>query len=271
MTAQRDVPYENSKDLPEYRGIVAFDARGFTELPGRLHQPLSGLIPQLVERAFAAVGLSQVWQEPPFFGPTGDGFAIGVPTRVLPVLVHPFVPELQRVLTRHNHERRAGEARVQLRVSINVGPVQDGPNQYLGGNGTARNDTHRLLDSVPVKAVLAASSPDVTFVAAIISDRVYQDVVLEGYAGLHPDRLIEVPASVPGKSFAQRAWLYVPEPSGNLALAGAPRPPETSGAESPGGSGKRDRSSTVIHAPGNQGGVAGTVHGGMTWNTGDRS
>ncbi|MGA5299478.1 hypothetical protein ACPCHT_06085 [Nucisporomicrobium flavum] len=268
MTRKRDVPYESSKDLPPYRGIVAFDARGFTELPGRLHQPVSGLIPQLVEEAFTAVGLAEVWQDPPFFGPTGDGFALGVPTRVLPYLVHPFVDEVQRVLTRHNRKRRAGEALVQLRVSIHVGPVEDGPNRYVGGNGVARNDTHRLLDSVPVKAVLAAASADVTFVAAILSDRLYNDVVLQGYAGLHPDRLIEVPASVAGKTFAQRAWLYVPEPSGNLALAGAPQPPEKP-AGTPGAGAGRGSSSTVINAPGNRGGVAGTVHGGMTWETGE--
>jgi hypothetical protein len=264
MTNRPDLPYSKSTPLPAYRGIVAVDARGFTDLPGRLHQSISGLIPQVVERAFVAAGLAEEWNEPAFFGPTGDGFAIGVPTRVLPFVLHPFLPELQRVLAEHNREARSGDARLQLRVSINVGPVQDGPNRYLGGNGTARNDTHRLLDSVPVKAMLAASSPQVTFVAAIVSDRVYRDVVLDGYAGLHPDQLIEVPATVEGKTFAQRAWLYVPEPSGSLAAV-QPADPADEGRP-----GRPAASSTVINAADNKGSVVGTAHG-ATWHFGAQS
>ncbi|MGK5643220.1 hypothetical protein ACSNOK_33770, partial [Streptomyces sp. URMC 126] len=84
------------------------------------------------------------------------------------------------------------------------------------GNGTPRNDTHRLLDSRPVRAILAASSESITQVAAILSQRVFEDAVLSGYTRRHPDQFIEVPATVEGKNFQQRAWLYVPAPSGNL-------------------------------------------------------
>jgi len=269
MTDEPDAPYVTSETLPPYRGILAVDARGFTDLPGRLHQTISGLIPQLVERALIDAGLAEIWNEPAFFGPTGDGFAIGVPTAVLPFLLHPFLPELQRVLAGHNANTRSGDARMQLRVSINVGPVKDGPNPYLSGNGTARNDTHRLLDSVPVKAILSAASPSVTFVAAIISDRIYQDVVLQGYAGVHPDRLIEVPATVEGKRFSQRAWLYVPEPSGNLAAVPALRPVEP--PSTPEGKAVHAASSTVINAPDNKGGVSGTVQGDMNIGLGRQS
>jgi hypothetical protein len=262
MNDDPDVPYVTSESLPPYRGILAVDARGFTDLPGRLHQTISGLIPQLVERALTNVQLAEVWNEPAFFGPTGDGFAMGVPTSVLPFLLHPFLPELQQVLARHNANAGPGHARIQLRVSINVGPVKDGPNLYVSGNGTPRNDTHRLLDSVPVKAILSAASPSVTFVAAIISDRVYQDVVLPGYAGVHPDRLIEVPATVEGKNFSQRAWLYVPEPSGSLGAVPALRPVEP--RSGPGGKATPAASSTQINAPDNKGNVTGTVEGDMS-------
>ncbi|AGL18941.1 hypothetical protein [Actinoplanes sp. N902-109] len=267
MTPAPQGPYTTSQELPPYRAIVAVDARGFTDQPGRLHQSISGLIPQLVEQAFTAAGLLDVWNKPEFFGPTGDGFAVGLPTRCLPFVLHPFLAELQRVLAGHNGAVTASGARLQLRVSVNVGPVEDGPDACLGGGGAARNDTHRLLDSVPVRAVLAGSDPNVTFVSAIVSDRVYQDVLLTGYAGLHPSEFIEVPATVEGKNFAQRAWLYVPRPSGGLAQLHLPSPP---GGKPAGDGPPRSpaESETVIHAPGNQGGVAGTVHGGMTWNTG---
>jgi hypothetical protein len=67
-----------------------------------------------------------------------------------------------------------------------------------------------------VKAVLAAASPQVTFVACIFSDRVFEDVIAAGYAGLQPDRCLPVTATVDGKAFSQQAWLYLPEVSGNL-------------------------------------------------------
>lgn len=270
MDSTTDSPYVVSEELPPYRSILAVDAKGFTEQPGRLHQTISGLIPQLVGKAFVASGLTETWNDPTFFGPTGDGFALGLPIRVMPFLLHPFLSELQSVLARHNQSIRTVDPRMQLRVSLNMGPVKEDANPYLGGNGTARNDTHRLLDSVPVKAILAAASPNVTFVAAILSERVYRDVVEQGYTGLHPDHFIEVPATVDGKNFHQRAWLYVPQISGNLVSVGiAPIPPaqpvdQANPLES------RAGSSIVVNAPDNQGGIAANVSGDFNWGIGGR-
>jgi hypothetical protein len=244
MELPDSLPFRASRDLPPYRGILAVDAKGFTAEPGSTHQAISGLIPKLVGLAFAKAGLAEVWDDPSFFGPTGDGFAVGVPTRVLPYLVHPFFAELQQVLARHNESVRYGEPQIRLRASLHVGPLPLHPTDLaLGGNGTPRNETHRLLDSQPVRAILAAASPEVTYLAVVVSDRVYEDVVLAGYAGRHPKHFVDVSATVTGKEFAQRAWLYVPEPSGNLLLveqavrtpteaaAPAPVPPPPAGAQ----------------------------------------
>jgi hypothetical protein len=271
MSTEFGTPYVISENLPPYRGILAVDAKDFTKTPGRLHQSISGKIPQLVREALDEIEQAELFDEPPFFGSAGDGFAIGVPTRALPHLIHPFLPGLQRVLARYNHNRKASEPQIRLRVSVNVGPVKEHENPYLGGNGVARNDTHRLLDSKPVRAILAAASPQVTFLAAILSDRVYEDVVDQGYTGLHPDHLIEVPAVVDGKQFHQRAWLYVPEPSGNLLAVPdlTPQPPD--GPES-GSAERRDSGgSTVVNAQNNNGQLStGTNHGGMRQHVGER-
>ncbi|MEV7628689.1 hypothetical protein [Actinoplanes sp. NPDC089786] len=222
-------PFTQVRELPPYVGILAVDAKGFTEQPGAVMQEFSGLIPELVGRAFERVGLHEEWQNPPFFGPTGDGFAVGIPTAFVPRVIHPFLGELQRVLAEYNQKARLSEPQIRLRASLNVGPVSTGTNPYVSGNGTARNETHRLLDSIPVRAILSSASPRVTFVAAILSDRVFQDVVVGGYAQRHPDHFLEVNAAVEGKAFGQRAWLHVPEPSGNLVAAGLPAsPPEPS-------------------------------------------
>lgn len=269
MDVDEHVPFRRSRDLPPYRGILAVDAKNFTAEPGSTHEAISGLIPKLVGLAFANVGLGDVWDDPSFFGATGDGFAVGVPTKTLPYLVHPLLVELQQVLARHNATARHGDAQIRLRASLHVGPLPADPTQPdRTGNGTPRNDTHRLLDSMPVRAILADARPEVTFLAAILSDRVYEEVVLAGYAGRHPAHFVEVAATVPNKAFAQRAWLYVPEPSGNLLSVGGAGDTDTGYQPriSDDGSAEADRrigDHAVVRVHANRGQIAGVVHGDM--------
>ncbi|MEU9253437.1 hypothetical protein AB0D66_16490 [Streptomyces sp. NPDC048270] len=210
-------PYAESRPLPPYRALFAVDAKDFTGLPAAQHGPVSQLIPQLVEQALERSGLHQLRDAQRFPANTGDGVVFGFDPVHLPFVLWPFLGVLDGVLGSYN--RQAVGPRIRLRASIHVGPLPDG-GEPGDGNGTARNDMHRLLDSRPVKAILAAASEEVTHLAAIVSDRVYEDVVLGAYTGLHPDRCVEVAATVEGKNFAQRAWLYVPSPSGNLVRAG---------------------------------------------------
>ncbi|WP_372499121.1 hypothetical protein [Streptomyces somaliensis] len=207
-------PHALSRPLPPYRGVLAVDAKDFTGYPAVQHGPISRAIPQLLRSSFERAGIPEVWEDRRFPGSTGDGYVFGFDPAVMPFVVHPWLATLQDVLAEFNMHS-AGVVRIRLRVSLHIGPLPDTGDEF-DGNGTPRNDTHRLLDSRPVKAVLAASSANVTQVAAVLSDRCYQDVVASGYTGRHPDHFIEVPATVEGKPFAQRAWLHVPAPSGNL-------------------------------------------------------
>ncbi|MEV0598438.1 hypothetical protein AB0I82_03895 [Streptomyces sp. NPDC050315] len=217
MSEQVPVPWAESRPLPAYRALLAVDAKDFTGLPALLHAPVSQVIPELVDQALTKAGLDSVRSDKSFPASTGDGIVFGFDPVHLPFVISPFLKVLDDVLGRYNV--LAAGPRIRLRASVHVGPLPDADSAG-DGNGTARNDTHRLLDSRPVKAILAASSEQTTHLAAILSDRVYEDVVLGGYTALHPDRCIEVPATVEGKPFAQRAWLHVPSPSGNLFRAG---------------------------------------------------
>ncbi|WP_155060068.1 hypothetical protein [Streptomyces blattellae] len=208
------MPYTRSRDLPPYRGIVAVDAKDFTGYPSIEHGAISRAIPQLLQQAFERAGIADVWNDQRFPASTGDGYVFGFDPAWMPYAIHPWLHTLQDVLTEFT-VHSTGAVRIRLRVSLHIGPLQDSGDEF-GGNGTPRNDTHRLLDSRPVKAILAASNENITQVAAILSDRCYQDAVVSGYTGRHPDHFIEVPATVEGKRFDQRAWLYVPAPSGNL-------------------------------------------------------
>ena len=96
------------------------------------------------------------------------------------------------------------------------------------------NATFRLLDCTALKDALRATNPDVTFLAAIISQRVFEDVIRGGYTpAKHADQFEPVTAEVPGKDFAEAAWLYVPRSSrgaarsANEPTANAPQVPKS--------------------------------------------
>ncbi|MEL5956420.1 hypothetical protein AADR41_16905 [Streptomyces sp. CLV115] len=207
-------PYSRSRPLPPCRGIIAVDAKDFTGLPAIEHEAVSRAVPDLLRASLERAGLAELWTERRFPASTGDGYVLGFDPSLMPFVIHPWLLTLQEVLTEINIHA-LGALPIRLRVSLHIGPLPDTGDEF-GGNGTVRNDTHRLLDSRPVKAVLASSRENVTQVAAILSDRCYQDAVASGYTGRHPDHFIEVPATVEGKRFAQRAWIHVPTPSGPL-------------------------------------------------------
>ncbi|MEV1009859.1 hypothetical protein [Streptomyces sp. NPDC049881] len=273
------VPHVKSHRLPPYRGIVAVDAKDFTGHRSIQHPEISRAIPNLLQHSLNRAKLADIWEDRRFPASTGDGYVFGCDPAAMPFLIHPWLGVLQETLTEFN-VHSAGTLRLRLRVSLHIGPLPD-DGAESDGNGTPRNDTHRLLDSRPVKMMLAASSENVTQVAAILSDRCFEDAVASGYTGRHPDHFIEVPATVPGKPFAQRGWLHVPAPSGNLydrrilgdrvidELESAPATPTapapTSAADRPAGT------STVYRVDrGFQNN--GQVQGGQTWNdhSGDR-
>lgn len=214
MPAPTVRPNTHSRHLPPYRGILAVDAKDFTGYPAVQHEEISRIIPQLLQSAFANADLMDLWEDRRFPDTTGDGYVFGFDPSLMPYVIHPWLKTLQELLAEFN-VNSLGTVRIRLRASLHIGPLPDTDDAF-GGNGTPRNDTHRLLDSKPVKAVLSSQSENVTQVAAILSDRCYQDAVASGYTGRNLDYFTEVPATVEGKQFDQRAWLYVPAPSGNL-------------------------------------------------------
>ncbi|MDT0447061.1 hypothetical protein [Streptomyces johnsoniae] len=264
------LPHATSRRLPPYCGIVAVDAKDFTGHRAIEHGIISRTIPQLLQFSFERAGLTEVWSDRKFPNSTGDGYVFGFDPSAMPFVIHPWLHALQDVLTEFN-VHSTGTVRIRLRVSLHIGPLPDSGDEF-DGNGTPRNDTHRLLDSRPVKAVLASSSENTTQVVAILSDRCYQDAVVSGYAGRHEDYFIEVPATVAGKRFAQQAWLYVPVPSGNLYdrhILGDRVVEEGNAqgdAEGPGQDASGSPPPSVVNRADHGFVNAGPVHGGQTLN-----
>ncbi|MFJ4187868.1 hypothetical protein [Kitasatospora sp. NPDC089509] len=216
------LPGDSSQPLPLYQALLGLDVRGYTAMPGVLHAPISAYLEPILDSALAAAGLDDLRTAKRFLSNSGDGLALGFAPELLPFVIDPGLDCLRSELARHNAEPK--HVRIRMRASIHAGHVT-APGLPGEGNGPARNDLHRLLDSREVKAVLTHASPATTHLVAILSDRVYEDAVRHRYTGLHPDLFKCVLATVPGREYGERAWLYVPTPSGNLlAVPGCSRP-----------------------------------------------
>lgn len=249
----------NIRELPPYRAVLAVDMKDFSGAAPAKHRDLTEQIPLVVTRAFARVGAEQVWAERCFPSDRGDGFVVGFRPEILPLLVGAFLDGLQSELADHNALRLAGDSRIRMRVSLTVGPLADSGDGRLGdGSGAAIVEAQRLLDSQPVRTLLDESNPDVTFVAAILSERVYQDVIEGGYATRAPSEFVRVPVKV--KRHEGPAYLCVPKPSGRLLTGGVGTPDEDTGGTEPVAGPVTTRPAAVDH----MNVVSGTVHGRVT-------
>jgi len=210
------MPDVASRALPPYRGILAVDTELFTGNPSARQPDLSAAVQEVLRLALERCGHLRIWEQRRFPQGTGDGYVFGVLPEVLPFLLSPFLGALHETLAEKDDSLRALSrgTRLRLRVSVNIGPVPDSGDELRDRIGHPMNTAFRLLDSRPVRSALNESNPDVTLMAVIVSQRVFEDVIRAGYTpALHPDQLEQVTAEVQGKDFAEPAWLYVPRPS----------------------------------------------------------
>lgn len=224
-----DLPeHGKSSPLPPYRAVLAVDMESFSLTTGRNQQVIGALIPSLLENALNRSDLGQVWAKKRFARHGGDGYVFGTDPEHLPFLISPFLENLQKELegVQPILATLDRELRMRLRVSIDVGPLPDlGGDSPVNAMGEAMISTHRLLDSEPVRDELRRTDPDTTLVAAIVSRRVYEDVVLGGFTPVRPARWRQVNATVGSKDFQAEGYLFVPTPSRG------PDPQEPAGAE----------------------------------------
>ncbi|MFJ9952557.1 hypothetical protein [Kitasatospora sp. NPDC091207] len=208
--------------------VVVLDQEAFTQRPGADQAELSALTGRLTDEALSRAGLEAVRDNKLFFRDTGDGLVFGCSSDHLTGLLDRFLPELERALAHHN--AAPGGAPVRMRVAVTRGPLpaEGGPGD---GNGTARNEAHRLVDADVLKRAMEVADPNVTFLAAIVSDRVYQDVVVSRYCRLHPARFVGVVATVTGKVFRAPAWIHIPVPSAGLLTVPADAPTSSAPSE----------------------------------------
>jgi hypothetical protein len=220
MSTPQDAGFAGVAELPPYRSMLVVDMKDYSGNSGRYQTELTKQIPKIMKAAFRRGGLGAIWEQRTFHNGTGDGYAVGLPAELLPFLLNPYLGLLQAELEARNRDRpREVRDPIRFRVSINVGPASDSGRNRLGdGSGASRVELHRLLDSTPVRELLKGSDSEVTYVAGIVSDRVYQDAVVGGYAD--DPVTVYVPVPVAEKSYAGRAYLRIPKPSGELLTRG---------------------------------------------------
>ncbi|MBW8486073.1 hypothetical protein [Actinomadura parmotrematis] len=208
--------------METFRALLTVDAEKFSthrdaDLPG-VHTEIR----DAVERACRDSGLAETWRAVRFLESTGDGLLAALPHEAIPALVHPFPARLQEALADAAPRLRARGLHLRLRAALHFGLVDD-ERPDAPGISAAVTEVCRLVEAKPLRAALADSHRDVTFVAFLVSAEVFATYVQAGRTGLHASRFTEVAVEV--KQFARPAYLHVPVSS---ARGGGPPAKESS-------------------------------------------
>ncbi|WP_262847871.1 hypothetical protein [Sphaerisporangium corydalis] len=182
-----------------------------------LYHEIHSLLTGICERN----SLGEAWRSVSLLQRPGHEIVALLPAETLPLLVHPFLDDLQGDLASSDLKICEHGLGLRLRVALHVGPVEEGT--ATADIARAVNEVHRLLRCEPLVAALDDSDPDVTLVAAVLSSEGFAAFTESGGTEPPASRFTEIRAR--GKAFDRQAWLYVPSPS---SAAGEPAPPASS-------------------------------------------
>lgn len=177
--------------------VVRYSGRS---VPGQheIQERLAGMVTQVLER------IEVSWHDTDH-QEAGDEVKLVLPPdcelhRVLPKLLHGWRATVVDDNGKHPEDR------IRLRLAVAAGPLA---RSAIGLTGEAIIEVGRLLDSSTLRQA-ANEHPDADLVA-LISSRVYEDVVGSGYRGLDPGQFVE--RAVENKEFRKTAWLWFGAPA----------------------------------------------------------
>ncbi|MFE7839411.1 hypothetical protein ACFU53_26160 [Streptomyces sp. NPDC057474] len=212
--------------LPHRRLCLAADVEQYSRLDTRTQSAVQADLVRMLDEAAALAGLDRAaWARQP----QGDlEFAVLPEATPEASVLGPFVHHLTVRLRDRN--ARPAVPRVRLRLAVDTGVVADAA---LGHAGPTPVAVARYVNAPQLKAVLA--SLIAADLAAIVSDRLYQDVVRSGQSDLDPAQYVR--AHVRAKEFGGYGWIHVPGHTGHdvqsaMAEAPAPKPSPDAGAPS---------------------------------------
>jgi CASPASE and TPR Repeat-associated protein len=197
MTAPEPARKLTLSETVETRMAFGIDVVSYSSRTTPLKNDLQRRVADLVGQVLSDVG---VRLEDTDRQDAGDGMMVVLPAAVelhlaLPRLLHAWEDRLAA-------DNKIYRDRLRMRLSVSVGPFARGA---IGYTGDTIIEIGRLLDSDPLRQALK-DHPGISL-AALVSDRLHQDVVVEGWPGLAADefeqRLVEV------KTFSRPAWLWL--------------------------------------------------------------
>ena len=181
--------------------VFAVDIAGFTEryrdddIRKYLHEKLY----EFLAKAFDASDIP--WARC-FHEDRGDGALIVVPPDVASKgIIDPLPERLRSLIRRHNHVS-CQAARIQLRATAHLGPVEHDGHGFIGSD---INLLFRMLDARPLRKALAGSGAEL---ALMVSEDVYRSLVCRCPTLVSPYAFQPVRFQV--KQTRGRAWIYLP-------------------------------------------------------------
>ncbi|MEU9145410.1 hypothetical protein [Streptomyces sp. NPDC048349] len=194
-------------DVPAELALVAIDMEKYSQIPEAKMAAARCDVDDIVATVLAECQLPDPHELPGGYKDSGDGAILLFPPSVLARLVDPLLGRLNAALVRYERQRLASSPLLRLRASVHVGPLP-----LPEHRGKATNDTVRLLDSQATRQALSAAKDSGAFLAAAVSEVVYQRTVAEGRTpNLGPHHFLDVVARVSDKpGFEQPCRIHVP-------------------------------------------------------------
>ncbi|WP_395758345.1 hypothetical protein OIE82_06100 [Streptomyces althioticus] len=166
-------------DVPAELALVAIDMEKYSQIAEAKMAAARCDVDDIVATVLAECQLPDPKELPGGYKDSGDGAVLLFPPSVLARLVDPLLGRLNAALVRYEQQRLASSPLLRLRASVHVGPLS-----VPDHRGNAINETARLLDSQATRQALSAAKDSGAFLAAALSEVVYQRTV---HAGRTPD------------------------------------------------------------------------------------
>lgn len=185
------------------RFLVGVDGKGYGPRSARHQQVFQERLVELLNDAADRAGIDRPrWD----ILSGGDGeMAVLPPDIDLAAVVGSFIRFLNIRLAENNDDSSPG-TQIRLRVAMHSGVLVESAYDYAGEAPTTLS---RLLNSDLARQALdAASTVDGADLALVVSEPVYQKVVLSGFGGLRPLQFRKV--TVDNKTYSGTAYVHIP-------------------------------------------------------------
>ncbi|MBC8092687.1 MAG: hypothetical protein H7Y15_12260 [Pseudonocardia sp.] len=204
--------------------VLAFDLEAYGHRDGPGQRDAQRRLVDVVASAAHGAGLDATeWTRQE----SGDGLLLFIPATVpLSRVLADLTREIELALAVHNRDL-VRTAHLRARMSVGAGEVGAGANGYTGA---AVIDVARVIGHDEVRAVLRAEQE--WDLVAVVSDRVYQDVVPHRYRGLAPEQFRRMHLVTKERSLD--VWLRIPPSRTRQHEVGAARATSTTPGAGPG-------------------------------------